>query len=167
MIEEITYKESCYINYFKGDSSVIQSHIDHILSFDKGRVRSNVGGFQSNNITFGFEDLIKFSLESLASINANCQLASFWLNINNGYNFNCTHIHEIEDWSAVYYHKICCSKSTINFHHLVPTIIRNEYHITPQEKMMIFFKGNMPHSVSPCNEENHERITLAFNFTKI
>ena len=33
--------------------------------------------------------------------------------------------------------------------------------------MMIFFKGNMPHSVSPCNEENHERITLAFNFTKI
>tara|TARA_R100000781_G_scaffold112473_1_gene79722 strand:- start:39 stop:542 length:504 start_codon:yes stop_codon:yes gene_type:complete len=167
MIEEIIYKESCYINNYTGDDVIIQNHIDHLLSFDEGRVRSNNGGFQSNNITFGFHDLIKFALESLASIDVKCQLASFWLNVNDGKSSNHPHIHEIDGWSAVYYHKVCCAKSTLNFHSLVPTIIRNESHISPQEKMMIFFPGNMPHSVSSCHSENHKRITLAFNFIKL
>ena len=167
MIEEITFKQSCYVNFYKGDTSVIQSHMDHLLTFDKGRVISNVGGYQSNDITFGFNDLITFATESLASINVKCRLDNFWLNINDGNSFNSPHIHEISQWSAVYYHKVCCEKATLNFHQLVPTIIQEEYHLHPKEKMMVFFKGNMPHSVSPCGGENHKRITLAFNFRKI
>ncbi len=167
MIEEITYKESCYLNFYKGDSSVIQGHIDHLLTFDKGRVVSNVGGYQSHAISFGFYDLIKFAIESLASIDIKCNLGSFWLNINDGKSYNNTHIHELDSWSAVYYHKVCCEKATLNFHSLLPTIIKNEYKVVPKEKMMVFFKGHMPHSVSCCHGENHERITLAFNFIKI
>ena len=164
MIEQIVYKESIFCNDYKGDSSVIQNHIDHLLTFDKGRTVSNRGGYQSNYITFGFHDLIQFAIESFASINKKAQLASFWLNINSGDNYNDLHIHDLKDWSAVYYHKVCCEKPTTNFHHLVPSVISDTFYLTPIEKRMVFFSGMTPHSVSPCGGENHERITLAFNF---
>tara|TARA_R100000734_G_C3318576_1_gene112906 strand:- start:54 stop:557 length:504 start_codon:yes stop_codon:yes gene_type:complete len=164
MIEQVVYKESVYVNDYPGDSHVIQSHIDHILSFDKGRSQSNRGGYQSNFITFGFKDLIQFAINSLALINKKAQLASFWLNINQGENYNDLHVHHLQNWSAIYYHKVCCEKATTNFHHLVPSIVFNKFEFTPVEKRMVFFNGMLPHSVSPCDESNHERITLAFNF---
>ena len=168
MIEKVIRKESIYLNDYTGDTDIIQKHIDHILTFDKGRVVSNRGGYQSNNITFGFDDIINFAIESLASIDFNCQLSNFWLNINDGNSFNLPHIHATEEaWSVVYYHKVCCEKATLNFHSLVPTIISEQYLLHPKEKMMVFFKANIPHSVSSWGGENHERITLAFNFRKI
>ena len=66
MIEKVIRKESIYLNDYTGDTDIIQKHIDHILTFDKGRVVSNRGGYQSNNITFGFDDIINFAIESLA-----------------------------------------------------------------------------------------------------
>jgi len=164
MIEQVIYKESIYVNDYLGDSNVIQSHIDHILSFDQGRTFSNRGGYQSNFITFGFQDLIQFAINSLALIDKKAQLASFWLNINEGENYNDLHVHDLKGWSAVYYHKVCCEKPTTNFHHLVPSIVSDEFAFTPVEKRMVFFSGITPHSVRPCGEKNHERITLAFNF---
>jgi hypothetical protein len=167
MIEKEIYKESFFINQYTGDSNQIQNHIDHILTFDKGRVISNRNGYQSNDISFGFYDLIKFSIDSLLEINIKAKLCNFWLNINNGNSFNLPHIHDIHKWSGVYYHKVCCDKSTINFHHLVPTIISESFIHSPKEKEMIFFKGNKPHSVTSCGRDGHERISLAFNFDVI
>ena len=142
MIEQTIYKEIIYTNDYTGDSGVIQSHIDHILSFDPGKVVSNRGGYQSNLITFGFEDLIKFSLDSFSAINKQAQLNSFWLNINKGSDYNKTHIHDLDGWSAVYYHKVCCEKATLNFHHLVPTIHQKPFNfktLKSYEKLGISF----------------------------
>jgi hypothetical protein len=167
MIEKILSKDSCFLTEYLGDISLIQRDIDKLLSFDKGVSLSNRGGYQSNLIDFGFNDLTQFLVESLKSVNINCMLNSFWLNINDGKSSNVCHIHEspnFEAWSAVYYHKVCCDKSTINFHHLVPTIRTNITSVIPQEKMIIFFPGIYPHSVSSCNNENHQRISIAFNF---
>jgi hypothetical protein len=164
MQEEIILRESIFINQYEGDSDVIQSHIDHIVKFDKGRVVSNQGGYQSNIITFGFQDLISFALNSLASIDIKTKLENFWLNINKGSDYNLPHVHDTSVWSAVYYHKVCCEKATLNFHHLVPTIHSQYYSYVPQEKSMVFFKGMIPHSVSPCKEHEHERISIAMNF---
>lgn len=164
MIEQVIYKESIYVNDYLGDSNIIQSHIDHILSFDPGKTVSNRGGYQSNFITFGFHDLIQFAINSFATINKKAQVSAFWLNINQGENYNDLHIHDLHDWSAVYYHKVCCEKATTNFHHLIPSIISDKFAFTPVEKRMVFFSGMTPHSVSSCGGENHERITLAFNF---
>ena len=164
MQEEIILKESIFINQYEGDSNIIQSHIDHLVKFDKGRVVSNQGGYQSNNITFGFEDLISFGVKSLSSINVKTKLENFWLNINQGSDYNHAHVHDMSFWSAVYYHKVCCEKTFLNFHHLVPTLHQEYYRLIPKEKCMVFFKGRVPHSVSPCNEKDHERISIAFNF---
>jgi hypothetical protein len=164
MIEQIIHKESIYTNDYTGDSNIIQSHINHILSFDSGKAVSNRGGYQSNLITFGFQDLIQFSLNSFLTINKKVQLNNFWLNINKGQDYNRTHVHGLKGWSAVYYHKVCCEKATLNFHHLVPTIHEKCFNLIPIVKRMVFFNSIIPHSVSPCNEENHERISIAFNF---
>ena len=164
MIEHIVHKESIYVNDYSGDSNIIQSHIDHIRSFDKGRIVSNRGGYQSNFITFGFNDLIRFAVDSFKAIDLNAQLDCFWLNVNNGENYNDVHVHDVQDWSVIYYHKVCCKKSTTNFHHLVPVLKSSVLHLEPVEKRMVFFNGMLPHSVSPCGGSNHERITLAFNF---
>lgn len=164
MIEEILYKESLFYKTYSGDVDIIQKHIDHIIEFDRGRQISNRGGYQSNDITFGFENLINFAIDSLKSINVNATLGSFWLNINQEGHNNVPHIHSAKGWSAVYYHKICCDTPKIEFHHLVPTIIYETYKFTPKEKQMIFFKQSKPHSVIPCYNEGHQRISIAFNF---
>lgn len=167
MIEKIIHKDSFFINQYQGDENQIQKHIEHILTFDKGRNFSNQGGYQSNDITFGFHDLIKFAIESLSLIGENMRLSNFWININHGNHYNSTHIHYLRDWSAVYYHKVCCDQSTLNFTHLVPTVIQNEYKHPPKEKDMVFFKSIQPHSVSACHGQDHERISIAFNFAKL
>tara|TARA_Y100001938_G_C7979094_1_gene373423 strand:+ start:311 stop:814 length:504 start_codon:yes stop_codon:yes gene_type:complete len=164
MHEEVILKESIFINQYDGDSDIIQSHIDHIVKFDKGRVVSNQGGYQSNNITFGFKDLISFAQKSLSSINIKTKLDSFWFNINKGNDYNHPHIHDVSLWSAVYYHKVCCEKATLNFHHLVPALFSQYHCYVPKEKDMVFFKGIIPHSVSPCKQHEHERISIAMNF---
>jgi hypothetical protein len=167
MIEEVIYKESLFINEYTGDVDLIQKHIDHLLEFDPGRVMSNMGGYQSHNISFGFHDLIKFALNSLELIKVEARLSNFWVNINKKSHSNDPHIHGINVWSAVYYHKVCCNIPKINFHHLVPTVIDQTFEFTPKEKQMIFFKGEIPHSVSPCTNQGHERISIAFNFHKL
>lgn len=167
MIEKIFHKDSFFVNKFDGDSKIIQSHIEHILSFDKGRKISNIGGYQSNDVSFGFHELITFAVNSLASINENVRLSNFWINVNQGKDYNQMHVHDLYAWSIVYYHKVCCEKSTLNFHHLIPTIYKEEFKYSPKEREMIFFKGIHPHSVSPCYEENHVRISIAFNFVQM
>ena len=168
MIEETIFKETIFINDYKGNADIIQEHIKHLITFDKGRNKSNRGGYQSHDITFGFHDLIQFSIESLASIGEKVRLRNFWANINQGNDYNVVHLHDINGWSAVYYHKVCCEKTTLNFHHLVPAVAgHSEYSLVPKEKKMVFFKAQQPHSVFPCSQENHQRISIAFNFAKL
>ena len=167
MIEQIFHKDSFFVSEYQGDENQIHEHIKHLITFDKGRVISNSGGYQSNDVTFGFYDLIDFAINSLDSINQKVRLSNFWININKGEHSNKLHSHNLGGWSVVYYHKVCCEKSTINFHNLVPAINNNVFSYSPKEKQMIFFQGHIPHSVSACSGVDHERISIAFNFNKI
>lgn len=167
MIEQTIHKDSFFVNEYLGNTDQIDAHIKHLITFDKGRAISNIGGYQSNNITFGFNDLIEFAINSLLSIGEKTKLGTFWVNINQGNHYNLQHVHEREVWGAVYYHKVCCEKSTINFHHLIPALHENVCSYSPKEKQMIFFKGLQPHSVSACNGVDHERISIAFNLVKL
>ena len=168
MIEHTIFKESIFVNHYKGNTDVMQEDIKHLVSFDKGRNKSNRGGYQSHDINFGFQDLIQFSVESLASIGERVRLDNFWVNINRGNDYNVVHIHKLNAWSAVYYHSVCCEKATLNFHHLVPTVAGHEdYTYVPKVRDMVFFKSQQPHSVFPCCQENHQRISIAFNFAKL
>lgn len=167
MKEHIILKQSCFTKNFEGDLDIIDKHINHIKEFDEGRVLSNVGGYQSNDITFGFKELINCIEEGFKELNFNVKLANFWLNINKGKDSNSTHIHNNEFWSVVYYHKVCCENSPLIFSSLVPTINEDICIYKPFPQQIIYFPGWYPHSVKGCNQEEHERISIAFNFLKL
>ena len=162
--EKILFKESAYITKYEGDKNIIDKHIEHILLFDKGRKGSNEGGYQSHDITFGFNELLTFTQKCAVELGPSLMLANFWLNINKGNDFNREHIHELNGASAVYYHKVCCDKAPICFKHLVPQIIENTVEYIPQEGDIIFFPSYLPHGVRACGNPEHERISFAFNF---
>lgn len=170
--EHILDKRSIFISKFTGDLSKIDKNIDSIKNLDKGRTISNINGYQSNPIPYGFTELVKevgAGVKEILNIEKPF-LSSFWLNINDGYSRNNSHIHSditgntLFSFSCVYYHKVCCDKSPIVFENLIPTIFPMEHPYYPQNQDIIFFWGSIPHRVEPCMEENHERISIAFNF---
>jgi|TARA_A100000171_G_C2118252_1_gene139144 hypothetical protein len=167
MKEIIIRKESLYQISYTGNLETIEEQIRYIKKFDKGRIKSNRGGYQSNDITFGFDELILFITQSIKELQINANLGNFWLNINSGTDYNNHHIHGINDTiSVVYYHKVCCNKAPISFGHLVPVLHRKEFQYFPANQDIIIFDDRIPHSVLPCNQDNHERISLGFNFYK-
>lgn len=165
MIEKTIFKQSIFTKTFEGDLSIIDKHVEHIVSFDKGRVVTNQGGYQSNYITFGFNDLIQSIIDGFKSIQLNANLASFWLNINKGSDYNLSHIHGMDMWSVVYYHKVCCDKSPIVFSHLVPSVNQEQHIHISKNQEIVYFPGTYPHAVLGCQQDNHQRISIAFNFS--
>lgn len=164
MIEEVIERKVIYRTTYTGDTSIIDAHNKHLCSFDQGRTVSNRGGYQSNNITFGYQELLKFIFDSFKDIEMNVYLINFWLNINKGTDYNKEHIHDLDGMSAVYYHKVCCENSPLVFHNPIPTLYSQKYKIVPRNQEIVFFDSKFPHSVKPCNNPNHERISIAFNF---
>ena len=173
MQEHILDKRSIFISKFTGDVSKIEKNIDSIKNLDKGRTISNINGYQSNAIPYGFTELVKevgAGVKEILNIEKPL-LSSFWVNINNGFSKNKTHVHahitenSFFSFSCVYYHKVCCDKSPIVFESLIPSIFTKEHTYYPQSQDIIFFWGSIPHRVEPCMKENHERISIAFNFT--
>lgn len=167
MINEIIIrKESIFQTSFTGNIDVLDEHINYVRKYDGGRVVSNVGGYQSNDINFGFTELIMFVQEQCEKIKPKTRLDGFWLNINNGQNYNMPHMHDLSpSFSVVYYHKICCENSPISFRHITPCIYPDEYKYSPKNQDIIIFDARIPHMVYPCNNDNHERISIAFNFS--
>ena len=103
MKEVLIRKDSFFVTQYTGDKNIVDDQISYVQKYDKGRVVSNVGGFQSNYITFGFDELILFATKKLNEIGENVRLAAFWLNVNKGTDWNVPHIHTLEGgWSVVY-----------------------------------------------------------------
>jgi len=165
MIEEVViHQEVIYRTTYTGDSSIIDLHNKHLLDFDKGRQVSNKGGYQSNNITFGYDDLIKFIANCFLEKGVKVSLMNFWLNINKGQDYNEPHVHSTETFSAVYYHKVCCDRCPIVFSDLVPQLNGWKHSFVPKDKEIVLFDSMIPHRVLGCNNLDHERISIAFNF---
>lgn len=167
MLEEVVfYKESFFKESYPGDKDSITQQINDILKKDPmGRTVSNVGGYQSNFLNGYFVELIDFIVTSFKDLKLTATLEGMWLNINDGDSFNVPHIHLLNQYSCVYYHKICCDDSPICFSHLIPTIVSEKFCYSPKENEIIFFKGRIPHHVLPCKEKNHQRISIALNFS--
>lgn len=165
MIEEhIILKESLFKVKYSGNLEIIDKHIEHILTFDQGRKGSNKGGYQSHDITFGFQELLTFIKNAMQSIDNETVFSNFWLNINKGNSFNNTHVHSLHGWSCVYYHKVCCDKTPIYFENLVPRIQVNQSRFVPTNQDIVFFRSYIPHGVDCCKNQDHERVSFAFNF---
>lgn len=162
--EKILFKESLFHMKYKGDIDTINKHIEHILFFDKGRQKTNQGGFQSHDITFGFQELLSFLEINLKQFSKKLKLSNFWLNINKGNDYNLEHIHELDGVSVVYYHQVCCDKSPIYFKHLCPQLVTDTEKFYPKDQDIIVFPSYLPHGVESCGHQEHKRISFAFNY---
>ena len=150
-----------------------------------GRKVSNVGGFQSHNISQGenqhFDMLCGKVLSEVQKISQTMGFAkpfieTCWGNINYKHAYNQAHIHTDSVFSAVYYPRALPYQGEIiftrddltNIFLSQPAVDQTEYNSThyqhmPQTGELIVFPAWLRHFVRP-NETDVSRVSVAFNF---
>jgi uncharacterized protein (TIGR02466 family) len=167
------------------DNEELKTYANNLKQIDRGRVISNYGGWQSNDVKSGankvLDQLVKHIDEAVNEIAESVGLKpvtlyNVWLNINPPGAYNHTHHHQDAIFSGVYYIDAEESQGNINF-------MRNdgaEYHI-PQEMItqmhhfnsskctypaktgaLYVFPGWLHHSVDG-NTTLKDRISISFN----
>ena len=170
------------------DNSAIRSHCLSLTKTDKGRVLTNSGGWQSNNLPGNEKVLIPFyraitisANEFLKSLDFNgvYELLNVWVNINGYKDFNITHKHNGAHISGVYYVRTPKNCGNIIFNR--PGIDEftydwNENHRAfnllnsatrwqrAEESMLYLFPGWLNHYVEPNLNRKEKRISISFNF---
>ena len=94
------------------DNSAIRSHCLSLTKIDKGRVLTNSGGWQSNNLPKNekvlmpfYRDITYHANEFLKRLEFNgvYELQNVWVNINGYKDYNIAHKHNGAHLSGVYY----------------------------------------------------------------
>jgi len=165
------------------DIKKIKKEILDFKSKDKGRIVSNYGGWQSQNLI-----MINKNLKSLFNnINASVKevekhldlkkelsLQNYWYNINYLGSFNTPHEHSGATLSGVYYISVPKNSGDIVFmnKNLDPYYKQinkyNEYNsttfkVTAKENLCVLFPSYLKHYVEP-NLNKKERISISFNY---
>ena len=175
-----------YISDDAIDFNQVITDVYEIKKTDKGRIKSNYGGWQSDFVNSQNTELCKL-MEYIKSNAQTCfqQLKvkkeygahfKYWININSFEHFNTKHIHGNSIISGCVYLKVPQNSGNLLFHpnmmeHYFYTTYTNcdtdfsskETEFTAEEKKVILFPSFLPHSVSP-NNSNEDRISIAFNF---
>lgn len=155
---------------------------------NEGRVISNIGGYQSNDLSLdelAIKSLIK-EIEKHSSdfakffINSNRQvLDNMWINVNLYRDFNKSHNHPNCSISGVYYVKTPDKCGNITFEHPATdvlslynsrldiskfnTINSQEWWFEPCENHLYLFPAWLKHFVTPNMNKKEERISISFN----
>ena len=172
------------------DNNSLISYIEE-CSKNKGRVLSNVGGWQSNDIVHDdmYRPLFKnisnemIKLKEILKLKVNKKLVidSAWSNINYYKDFNKTHWHPKAFLSGVYYIKAPENCGNIEFEHPgldcmygcdweidnfedneTNTLMSKTWIMPAKENILYIFPAWLKHSVT-SNLSNEKRISLAFN----
>ena len=155
------------------------------LKKENGRKKSNVGGFQSNDLNL--KELILQSLiknienygnifcNEILKINKKITLSNMWLNINFYKDYNISHVHPFSVLSGVFYIKslensgsLIFEKDSSSEYYIKDKLIEynlcnsTSYIIPPKENTLYLFPSWYKHCVGP-NLSNEERISISFN----
>jgi uncharacterized protein (TIGR02466 family) len=155
---------------------------------DKGRVVSNVGGYQSNAISLdkpALKPLAKeiekhSSLFAKEFINENKQnVLNIWMSINGYKDCNLSHNHPMCDIAGTYYVKTPEDCGNIKFVHPATDVLSyytyeqkitqlnsynsQEWIFKPRENTLYLFPGWLQHYVLANNNKKEERISFSFN----
>jgi len=145
----------------------------------EGRVISNVGGWQSENILSNpmmqiLCDKIKESLQYrilpyLGVRPTTCIVHNLWGNINEATHWNRPHRHHGCHFSAVLFltsggGNLVLMNKNENILAQTPTAprLKDRYVVTPKKGKLLFFPAGTYHMVEPSNE-NKRRISIAAN----
>ena len=158
-----------------------------LLKDSKGVVKSNLGGWQSGNISypdtpFSFLFEIETICQEIAKnellIDKQIYLEYAWININQKHHLNQTHSHGNSVLSGVYYIKTPEGCGNINFWHPAVDLMARDWDfnfqsnfniynsskwwVPAKEGMLYIFPSWLKHYVEP-NTNDEERISISFN----
>jgi len=174
------------------DENSLDRYAKNIISSDTGRVKSNNGGYQSNdlelndNISFLFNEIENHLHKTAQNVGfkRKLRLYNFWLNMNNYRDYNTPHRHPKSAMSGVFYIKAPKNSGRIiftnpngplvesyldYFHFEVgkdyspTTILSHGWNVVPEKNDLILFPAWLEHFVEP-NNTNEERISISFNY---
>lgn len=155
----------------------------------QGRIKTNRGGWQSNDVDLKHPIINKFIYACMPHIqdyvsnfnlakNYNIEILNLWFNCNRYKDYNKMHNHAGSELSACYYLKIpkdsgnfILENPNAGFTNQVfsdyPFAIYNEYNsgsytISTKQNKLIVFPSYVYHSVEP-NMTDEDRISIAFN----
>jgi uncharacterized protein (TIGR02466 family) len=158
-------------------------------SLKNSRIKSNVGGFQSNDLDFLNEKKLQpFTKDLIKNTKKFCKLFSFnnnlepyidnlWININGYKDFNLPHNHANSIVSGAFYINVPENSGNIVFHNSASDFMYplgyvnidsfNQYNssnwwIKPENNLLVLFPSWLKHHVE-SNLSNKKRISISFN----
>jgi uncharacterized protein (TIGR02466 family) len=184
------FKTTLYANYLKFDNEKqFKKKLNLIYRKDKGRIKTNVGGYQSNDLPTqepvftSFVNAITNEVNEYAKQYGFIQelkLTNFWLNVNNYKNYNSLHTHPASLFSGVYYIDIPKNSGLILFERLGKQVMdwawngceyskynpvnSTSYALQPENNLLLIFPSWLPHKVDPNLNRKQKRTSISFNF---
>ena len=168
-----------------GNNSELKKFAYERQKTDAGRVISNFGGYQSNDILSGenkyIDDLVSAINTEVAGCTAQVGLPqlevyNLWININPPGSFNHLHNHVGSVLSGVYYVEALEGQGNIQFERTdngeyhIPVNVKQETYYTSTRASyasktgaLYIFPGWLKHSVQG-NKTNSDRISISFNY---
>ena len=182
------FKTSVYKTTLSLDNKALASYCLSMAKKDKGRIVSNVGGWQSGDLQED-NDLLKdlfFNLRTHGNhfikslgITNTLKLDNAWININGYKDTNQSHIHPGAILSGVYYVQTPKDCGNIHFYHPAFTTfqfgwneLKNngynsynsaEWFLPAVQGNLYIFPGLLYHRVEPNYNKKEKRISISFN----
>jgi uncharacterized protein (TIGR02466 family) len=180
--------QETYIKNDELDNLLLLFYIDQKKN-SKGRIATNRGGWQSNDVDLKNSTIQKFIYACMGHIqeyvsnfnfakNYDINVTNLWFNCNKNKDYNKMHNHAGCDFSACYYLKVPKNSGNFVLENPNPaftssSLYRNSmshyneynsgsYNIEAKENKLIVFPSYVYHSVEP-NMTDEDRISIAFN----
>ena len=169
------------------DLDQIKKDISNIIKLDKGRIVSNEGGYQTNDVEIEKFTHLKFLKEIILNNTINYKqslglktesnLLNLWININNFKDFNIPHTHPGSIVSGVFYVSCPNKCGNIVFENSAKDMIESawgskvniynqntspKWRIKPSNNKLLLFPSFLSHYVEP-NLSKDKRISISFN----
>jgi uncharacterized protein (TIGR02466 family) len=186
-ITPIFYNFICS-DFLSIDNSALEEYCLKQKKSQSGRIVSNQGGWQSNDLDFTAPELapllaeISFRLNKLHKelqlIDDGIQVIdNMWANVNGPGSYNLLHLHPASIFSGVYYVKGNEKSGSIRFRNpnlplefvIPPRQIKefngfnsSSWKIYPEPGKLVIFPSWLLHDVSP-NQDSADRISISFN----
>lgn len=189
---EYWFSTPLWFSNLEVNNEKIEQYCKELSKKNKGRVLSNVGGWQSNDLflrdntdkrikplftkIMNEVQSIAQEMNLLDSVKINFHTLQFWVNINGKENYNQLHNHPRSFLSGVYYVKVPKNSGNVIFNHPCTLMkfwyqqytkeINHESHpqvfVAPEVGKLIIFPSWLEHVVQP-NKVKKNRISIAFN----
>jgi len=189
MVQDL-FKTPLYETTLSLDNKELTSYCLSMSKLNKGRILSNIGGWQSgdigNEVIFKelFLNIVKHGNHFIKSlgITDTLKLDNSWININDYKDFNKNHIHPGAVLSGVYYIQTPKECGRIALGHPAYTAFQydwnllnnngyntynsSEWFLPVQQGILYIFPGWLYHRVEPSLNKKEKRISISFNLIK-